>query len=141
MGFLKEKDRKALSEELSKLPNPVRFVLFTQELDCNYCPETKALMQEVAALSPTLSVEEHNLRIDREQAERYGVERAPAIAVVGDRDYGIRYYGIPAGYGFTSFLDAIMAVAARDSGLTPQSRAAVAGLTTPVHLRVFSTPT
>jgi alkyl hydroperoxide reductase subunit AhpF len=65
----------------------------------------------------------------------------PAIAVLGARDYGIRFLGIPSGYEFMSLLDAILVASKGESGLSEASRAMLAGLESPVTLQVFVTPT
>ncbi|MDR7463775.1 MAG: thioredoxin family protein [Armatimonadota bacterium] len=53
----------------------------------------------------------------------------------------MRYYGIPAGFEFAAFLEDLVAVSRRDSGLSPQTRQALAGLARDVHIQVFVTPT
>jgi alkyl hydroperoxide reductase subunit AhpF len=57
------------------------------------------------------------------------------------KDYGIRYYGLPAGYEFSTVLDAILDVSKGDSGLEAESKEKLAHLAQPVHLEVFVTPT
>jgi len=65
----------------------------------------------------------------------------PAVAVIGKKDYGVRLYGIPAGYEFGVLIEDIRMVAQGDSGLASETRAAVAKLTKPIRIQVFSTPT
>ena len=65
----------------------------------------------------------------------------PATAVVGEKDYGIRFYGVPMGYEFSSLLDAIVSVSKADSGLGSETRETLQKLTQPLHLMVFVTPT
>ncbi len=65
----------------------------------------------------------------------------PAVAIVGKKDYGIRIYGIPAGYEFGALIEDIKLVSAGDSALMPETRAMVAKLTKPIRIQVFSTPT
>jgi len=60
---------------------------------------------------------------------------------MGERDYGIRLYGLPAGYEFAVLIETILLASSGRSGLDPQVRAALAELRTPVLLQVFSTPT
>jgi glutaredoxin-like protein len=74
-------------------------------------------------------------------AERYGIDKVPAVVIEGDQDYGIRYFGIPSGYEFGSLIEDIRMVGARDSGLSPASRQRMAQIQTPVHIQVFVTPT
>ena len=99
------------------------------------------MAKEIATLSDRLSVEIFDLQKDSAKAAEYRVDKVPAICVVGDKDYGIHYYGVPAGFEFTSLLTLIELVGRRDSGLKPESRAKLAGLTSPVGLQVFVTLT
>ncbi len=153
-GLLKDSDRELLKTELAQMTNPVKLIFFTQALDCEYCPVTKQVLEEIASLSEKIQLETFNYAIDKEQVTKYGIARIPAVAVVRvetvssdgvtetmDHDYGIRFYGIPAGYEFAALVGDILDVSAGDSGLSPQSKAALAELKEPLHLQVFTTPT
>jgi alkyl hydroperoxide reductase subunit AhpF len=59
----------------------------------------------------------------RRAVKEYGIEQIPAIAVVGEEDYGIRFYGIPSGYEFTSLLNAILMVSTGIAKLLPETKA------------------
>jgi glutaredoxin-like protein len=141
MAFLKDKDRKQLQKEFEQLVQPVKLVLFTQELDCELCRETKELLEEVASLSDKITLETFNLQIDREKAAEFRVDRTPALAVMNGKDYGIRYFGIPSGYEFGSLIEDILDVSRGESGLQAATKDALAKLTQPVHFQVFVTPT
>jgi len=128
------------------LTDPVKLVMFTQEIECEYCYETRSLVEEIAGLSEKVTAEIYNFVIDKDKAEAMGVDKIPAIAILAvrdgqERDYGIRYYGIPSGYEFGSVIEDILMVSRGDSGLSPASRQAIAKLTQPVHIQVFVTPT
>jgi glutaredoxin-like protein len=153
-GLLKETDREALKSQLAQMTNDVKLVFFAQALDCEYCPITKQVLEEVASLSDKIQLETLNFAIDKEQVNKYKIARIPAIAVVRvenrenngldevvDRDYGIRYYGIPAGYEFAALIGDILDISAGESGLSPESKSALAKLKEPLHLQVFTTPT
>ena len=141
MAILSEEIRHRLQEELKGLSRKVKLVVFTQEFECEYCRENTALAQEAASLSDKVDIEVYNFVLDKEAVERYKVDKIPAIVVEGGKDYGIRFYGVPAGYEFTSLIEAIKAVSAGDSGLAPETKEALKGLKEPVHLQVFVTPT
>lgn len=141
MGFLNESDQEELRERFQSLPNPVRLLYFTQEFECSYCQQTGLLLKEVADLSDKISLEVYNFQLDREKVAEYGIDKIPATVVAGDRDYGVRFYGIPAGYEFVSFIEAIHHVSCRKSELNPRTIAALRALPAPVHLQVFATPT
>ncbi|HAM44248.1 MAG TPA: glutaredoxin [Propionibacteriaceae bacterium] len=142
MALLKNKDREYLQGEFSKrLKNPVRLVVFTQTIACDFCEQTEQIAEEVAGLSDLISVEVYNFVNDKSVADQYGVDKIPALVVASEKDYGIRFFGIPAGYEFTSLVEDIMMVSSGDSGLSAETKAAVAGVTAPVHIQVFVTPT
>ncbi|MPY91193.1 MAG: hypothetical protein GEU99_25190 [Luteitalea sp.] len=141
MAYFSDADARVLADRLQSLPSPVRLDFFTQSIGCDSCPATKSILEGVAAASPLVTLEEHNLVLDKESATAMGIEWAPAVALVGERDAGVRFYGAPEGYELVSLLDAVLAVSANDSGLSATTRERVAGLTEPIHLQVFSTPT
>ncbi len=154
MGLLKESDREHLRGEFAKMQNPVKLVFFTQALDCEFCPLTQQVLEEVVSLSDNIQLQTYNFAVDREAVSNFKIARIPAIAVVRvetktangktetvDRDYGIRFYGVPSGFEFASLLGDILDVSKGDSGLGEPSRAALAQLKDPLHLQVFTTPT
>ncbi|MDX1613419.1 MAG: thioredoxin family protein [Candidatus Promineifilaceae bacterium] len=145
MSLLSDKDRQHLTEELANLPQPVSLLVFTQEFECQYCRETRQIAEELAALSEHVSVEVYDFQEDETLAATYGIDKIPATIVMrgGDdpKDYGIRYYGIPSGYEFSSLVEDILMVATGESGLGEATRQWAAGLTEPLHLQVFVTPT
>jgi glutaredoxin-like protein len=144
MPLLNDKIQKEVRKALQNMAGPVKLVMFTQSsdaLECEMCAETRALVEEVAALSDQLSAEVHDFLDDKAVAEQYQVDKIPAIAVVGAKDYGIRFYGIPSGYEFSSLMDDIVTVSKGESGLSAATKAAVAKLAQPVHIQVYVTPT
>ena len=126
---------------LAGLENPVRMVFFTQTFGCDTCLMTRQVIDQVAVLSEQITVEEYNLVLDREKAEKFRVDRAPAIAVVGETDIGIRHYGFPAGHEFGSLIDAVMLVGTGDVGLTEKSLERIATVDRPINIKIFVTPT
>lgn len=145
MSLLKETDQQQLREHFEVLTEPVKLVMFTQEMECQYCTETRMISEEVAALSDKISVEVYDFVRDQEIVEQYHIDKIPAIAIVRGggkpKDYGIRFYGIPSGYEFSSLIENIMMVSSGESGLSPETKAWAASLDKPVHLQVFITPT
>jgi len=139
--LLSDENQRVIRDRLKPMENPVALVHFTQELECQFCRETRALMEELVRLSGKLTLETYNFLLDKEQVSQYKVDKIPAIAVAGDRDYGIRYYGIPSGYEFASLLDIILYVSRGDSGLKPGALERLRDLDHPIHLQVFVTPT
>ena len=141
MPLLNEEVREQVKQQLANLATPVRLVMFTQEFECQYCAETRQLVEEVANLSDQLEAEVYDFVADEEVAKEYNVDKIPAVAVIGEQDYGIRFYGIPSGYEFTSLLEAIQAAARGEPDLSEETQAYLSELTEPVHMQVFVTPT
>ena len=131
-----------LKGEWKGLKNPVRLAVFSQALADPESEQVRRLVEEMAALDPKLSVEAYNFVLDKEKAEALGIARIPAVAVLGqEQDYGIRFYGLPSGYEFGTLVDAVLDVSSGESGLSAETKAALAALERPVHVQVFSTPT
>jgi glutaredoxin-like protein len=147
MPLISAKDAEHLRKEFeTELTNQVKLVMFTQTVECQFCKETRQIVEEVAELSDKIIVEIYNFVTDKAIADMYGIDKIPAIAILRvedgeDRDYGIRFYGIPSGYEFTSIIEDIMDVSRGQSGLMPKTVESVAGLAEPVHFQVFVTPT
>ena len=113
MPLLQDKDREQVQQLFASLSEPVKLVMFTQEFECELCKETRELVEEVASLSELITAEVYNLALDKQQAEEYGVDKIPAVIVVGEKDHGIRFFGIPSGYEFSTLLEDIMSVSAQ----------------------------
>jgi len=141
MAILDDSIRAQVVEFFQDLAGPVRLVMFTQESNCELCPETRQLVEEIGELSDKITVEVHDYVAGRARADELGIDKVPAIAVIGAEDYGVRLYGIPAGYEFTSFVHAIRSVAAGTTDLGAEVEAELAQVAEPLHLQVFVTPT
>lgn len=141
MAFLDEKTKQKIKTEFEKLTNPVRLVYFTQELECEYCKDTHDLIKEIVALSDKLKLDVYNFAVDTEMVHKYGIDKIPAIAVEGAKDYGIRFYGVPSGYEFSSFLEAILDASHGMSHLPQSIKDEIKKIDKPIHMQVFVTPT
>lgn len=141
MALINDKERSQLRTEFDKLDRAVKLVLFVENENCTYCAETKELLEEIASLSPKLSVETYDLDVHRDKAAEFKIDKAPATVVMNGTDFGIRYFGIPAGYEFGSLIDDIVDVSKGESGLATKTKQALANITQPLHFQVFVTPT
>ncbi len=131
-----------LEEELrAKLERPVKLVVFTQETECLYCAQTRSLMEELAALNSKITVEVYNFLADAAKVKEYGVDKVPAVAIIGEKDYGIRFYGLPYGYEFQTLLDTIINVSKGKTDLPENVKEKLKTITAPVHIQVFVTLT
>jgi glutaredoxin-like protein len=149
MSLLDDRVRKQVQSALATLERPVRMVMFTQgdggALECQYCSETRELAQEVASLSDKVSLEVKDFQADQALATSHGVDKIPALVLLPDGADGtaarIRYFGIPAGYEFSSLLEDLRMLGSGKHGLAAETLASLAKLKEPVHIQVFVTPT
>jgi len=142
MAILSAQNEADLKKIFQQLRDPVTLLVFSQSLEApELCAQNEALAREVAALSDLITVEVLNPAIDRERAQAHGVTRVPAMVVVGSRDYGLRFWGVPTGYEFSNLVDAIVLASTGAPSLSPETTTALAGLAADVDIKVFSTPT
>lgn len=141
MALLQEKNKEQVRKVLAELENTVTLINFSQDFECQFCRETRGLMEEIAELSDKIILQTFDFQKDKEVADRYGIDKIPATVIEGDKDYGIRFYGIPTGYELSTLLDDIVHVSKGDSELSGPTRDALSGLQQDVHLQVFVTPT
>ncbi len=141
MALLKDEDIAAVRQRLGEMKEPVKLIHFTQELNLEYGREARELLQELTGASDKLSLEVHNFLLEKDKAAEYRVDKVPATVVRNGKDFGIRFYGLPAGYEFAALLDTILNVSKGDSGLAPETTEKLSKITHPVHLEVFVTPT
>jgi alkyl hydroperoxide reductase subunit AhpF len=96
----------------------------------------------VAALNDKVTVVEKNFILDVDDRARYGLDQNPAIVVLGDgQDTRIRFYGAPTGYEFVALVEAVVLAGTGTLDLEPQTLTWLAGVTEPLKIQVFSTPT
>ena len=145
-AFLNDDLTRQVKEIFAELKNPVEVLFFGRQMDCDYCQESLKLLEEVTGLSDQFTLSIYDLDENASLAQQYKIDKAPGFVIVareGDQlvDYGIRFYGIPSGYEFTSLVNDLVMVSSRNSALTDQTREYLQSLNSPVHLQVFVTPT
>jgi alkyl hydroperoxide reductase subunit AhpF len=141
MGILKEKDRDKLISVFKDIEKDVKIVMFTQEMECPHCEMTRAMLEEVSGLSDKLSLEVHDFVAEADLAKKHGVDKIPATILLGDKDYGIRFYGVPAGYEFNVLIEDTMDVGKRNPRLSNEVMTELAKIDRPVHMQVLISPT
>ncbi|MEE8347047.1 MAG: glutaredoxin, partial [Dehalococcoidia bacterium] len=133
-----------------ELLGPVKIDFFTQKEmgivvpgrePCPSCKPTLDMLREVAALSDALSLRIHDFEDEREEAARFGVERIPGIVLRGRDAAYFKFYGMPGGTEFPSFLDTIVDVSRGHVLFSEESAKALRKLKEDVRVRVFITTT
>lgn len=141
MALLDEKVKADVKKMLDTMVKPVTVRFFTQEMECGYCKETHQLLQEVSELSSKIQLEVYDFVADKEMVEKHHIDKIPATVVMDEEDRGIRFFGIPAGYEFSSLLSSLLLVSTGQSKLTADTKAFLDYNQQPINLKVFVTPT
>lgn len=142
MSLLSESQKKQVEERLAQnLLNPVTLMVFTQEFECDYCREARELAEELAGVTDKIKLEVLDLMKDKDKAVQLRVDKVPAIVIQNDKGMNVRFFGIPAGYEFSTFLTDIILLSRGETQLAPETKAALSGINVPVHVQVFVTPT
>ena len=138
MSLIPDDKKELLTNEFKeKLENPVRILIFTQEIECRFCSETRQLAQELAVLSDKITAEVYDFVADADKAKEYSIDKIPALAIIGKKDYGVRIYGIPYGYELQTLIEAVINVSTGKTDLTDKTKKILSEVAAPVHIQVF----
>jgi glutaredoxin-like protein len=115
-------------------------------MECQFCKETRAILTEVAELSPKITPVMYDFQKDAQKAREYSIDKIPAIAVMRIENGrkvnpGVRFYDMPSGYEFTPLILAIMAVSQGTTSLKDTTKEKVKNITKDVTIQVFTTLT
>ena len=147
MSLISPADQDRLKTTFAEMTRPVTLLFFTQTLGCETCLQARQIIDELPPLSEKITIDEVNFILEPDRAKQYGIDRVPAIAIVGrdgagqERDSKIRFLGTPAGYEFMSLIQAVLLVGGRPSTLSEESLKRIAEVSTPTTMHVFTTPT
>jgi len=142
MSLIPDDKKELLKNDFKeKLVDPVKIIMFTQEIECRFCSDTRQLVQDLATLNDKLTVEIYDFVANADKAKEYGINKIPAIAIIGKKDYGVRIYGIPYGYELQTLIEAIVNVSKGKTDLSDKTKSILAEVKSPVHIQVFVTLT
>lgn len=142
LSILPEEKKELLKKDfMEKLVDPVKIVVFSQEFECRYCSDTRKLAQELATLDPKITTEIYDFVADVARTKEYGINKIPALAIIGKKDYGVRIYGIPYGYELQTLIEAIINVSKGKTDLSEKTKQILTEVKEPVHIQVFVTLT
>lgn len=152
MGIIGAEDAAQLRDVFAEqLTRDVTLVHYTQRespiivpgvVPCATCRANLELLQELVAFSDHLFLEVYDFVAQAEVAAQSRIDKIPATVVRGpDGGERARFFGVPAGYEFTTLLEDILEVGGSGSQLSAEIVSALAGLEGEVHIQVFVTPT
>ncbi len=122
------------------LKEQVNLKLFSQAIGCETCNVAETLMSEVEEVAgDKISLEIISPLTNQELANTYKIERVPTLVIEGEKDYGIRYIGLPAGLEFNTLIHGIIHVSQRNPGLKERILEMLQEIDVPIDIMVFVT--
>ncbi len=142
MSLINEEDKEYIKNRFEKeLSGDVKIIYFTQDFECQFCKETRQILEEIAELSDKIKLEIHEFDKEQELASKYGVDKIPATLIFGEKEYGIRFFGIPSGYEFSTLIEDIIHASTGKTNLKEETKEEIRKIDKPLHIQVFVTPT
>ena len=137
--YLPEKSREQLQNLFKELIHPVNLHLFTLAGTNDLFNEfLLRFTADLAHVSDKIRIHLH--RVGDDQAREWKVTHSPTVLVEPER-YHLRFVGAPMGEEGRSFLEALLLVSKRESGLSEQSKMLLAELSEERVAKVFVSPT
>lgn len=146
MGILSKDDIEYLKKEFKKsLKNPVEIYLVLSD-NCQYCKESKELMEEVASTTDKIKYKVLDMNKDKDFISKLpipkGVDHGPLFLFKGPHGkINFGYIGIPAGHEFTAFIHDIISVSSNHLHISKETIDKLSKIKKPVEIKVFVTPT
>lgn len=150
MPLISAEDRETLQTLFAEnLQHEVTLLYFTQKesplyvpgQECDTCHDTRELLEELVSTSEKLHLEIKDFVRDGQEAQNLGIERIPALLVQGQGKGVIRFFGIPAGYEFSTLVEDILDASKGNTRLSEGTRQANERIEQDLHIQVFVTPT
>ncbi len=140
MTMLSDNDSQEVRKIFDALVRDVYIKVYTQKLECPTCRDTETILKELDELSERLKVSFRNPQTDREDAEKDGVDRAPALIVSDGTHSRVKFYGTPSGYEFSSLLTTIIDTGGSEEPLVEGTVQFLNDLDKDLVMQVFVTP-
>ncbi|HDM92703.1 MAG TPA: hypothetical protein ENG69_04860 [Candidatus Korarchaeota archaeon] len=143
--IIDEKTASDLRERLeAEMKEPVTVVVIVGSSNAQYSTWTAQLIRELSELSKKILARIVDADLEPDEVEDMGVDpkRTPII-LVGPERVSVRYLGAPSGYEAWGFVETIIQVSKRESGLsadTVETLGKLVELGKRVKLQVFVTP-
>jgi glutaredoxin-like protein len=150
MALISPEDRQTLQTLFAQeLQDDVNVTYFTQResvliipgQECSYCKEIRELLEELTGISDKLHLTIKDFVRDEQEAQSLGITHIPAFVLQGHTKGAVRYFGIPAGYEFSTLVEDLIDVSQGTTKLSEQTREALATVDQDLHIQVFVTPT
>lgn len=141
MGLINRENAKYLKEHFRSFKNPVNILYFNSEkTNPDFCSSTRLILDELSSISPKINLKIFDFEKEKDEVQKYNIMMPPATVIQSDRDIGLRYYGIPSGYEFSTLINSITMVGRGRIDISEEVRKRSSLLKEKVEIMVFVTP-
>jgi glutaredoxin-like protein len=149
LAVISMRDQNTLRQRFSReLKSRLRIDFFTRRpsaifvpgRECLHCEDVQTMLEELAALSPRISLTVHEYEPGNKTAAALGVDNVPAIVLRGQANRPLRYFGMPSGAQWPGFVETLFETASGIVQLKPETVQALRKLRTDVTLKLLVTP-
>jgi len=140
LALIDEKMLFQIKSQLGELRDPVR-VLFFKPKNFEYENEINMLANNIKLINPKLTMAVLIFGENKKLEKEYGIDKAPAFILEGKDKRVARFFGLPIGGEFSTFLLDIKDLSLGGPELSQDIAKRVKEIDFPVHLQVFVTPT
>jgi len=139
MAMIDDNSKEQIKKIFEPMKESVKVLLVTTKDNCDTCEDTENFVREVTETSEKIVFEV--IDINDEKAKQFDIERTPAIVLLGaeDKDYGIKFYGIPAGHEINSFIMGLLEVSGAGEKLPDSMTERITKIDKPIDIKVFIT--
>jgi len=127
-----------LKSIFKNLPHEVPLILFTQPGKNDiFSAACRFLVRAVREVTPKVTLREYDLK--HAMAKKMNVTRAPTLVLDPDR-YKVRWLGAPIGEEARTFVEGVLMMGNRSSGLSQESLKVLKKISSPREVKVFVSP-
>ncbi|MBN2694688.1 thioredoxin [bacterium] len=131
--------RKYLKDRFTEeLKGKVKVDLFVGEENQEYVEFTQKLMEEIHEIEPRVILTTY--KIGEKEAQTRGIETSPSLTIGWDKGYKVEYWGAPAGYETSGFVESIILVSKESAGFSNDIMSDIETIDKDVKLYSFVTP-
>lgn len=140
MAIIDDNTKQQLKNAFENLKDPVVLHFFKGK-ECLYCNQIEEILTILEDISPKISVKIYDFEKDKQIAENMNIKMHPAIIIHGLKPYNVRFFGIPSGYEFSTFIEDIIYASIGYVQMPEDLKKKIKAVDKPLHLQVFVTPT
>lgn len=134
-----EQAQAELAETFEEMPHAVPLLLFTSSLKHDpFCDAARQVIRTIRELTQKITLREYDL--SHKAAQKWKVESSPTLLFDPER-YRIRWLGAPIGEEGRTFVEALIMMGYRSTGLGEESLKVLEKIDSPRDVKVFVSPT